>query len=69
MNGSYKLRQGKSSWQWAKHAWLYIDLLPALKETTFASSGFSTVNGTLFSASTVPHYWTEPAFLYSGQLQ
>ena len=28
--GRWKLEQGGNSWQWAKHAWLYSDLLQAL---------------------------------------
>ena len=27
----WKLRQGRNSWQWTKHAWLYSDLHQALK--------------------------------------
>ena len=29
--GRYKLRQVTNFWQWAKHAWLYSELLQALK--------------------------------------
>ena len=29
--GRRKLGQGRNSWQWAKHAWLYSDLPQALK--------------------------------------
>ena len=31
-HGRSKLGQGRNSWQWARHAWLYSDLLKALKE-------------------------------------
>ena len=42
----YKLGQGRNSWQWAKHAWLYSDLLPALKlRRMFVSSEISTAGG------------------------
>ena len=51
--GRLKLGQGRNSWQLAKHAWLYSDLL-LFDRRTFVSSGFST-EGTLLSASAVPH--------------
>ena len=49
-----KLGQGRNYWQWAKHAWLYSDLLQALGGGgggTFVRSRFST-EGTYISAST-----------------
>ena len=53
MNGPEisKLGQGRNSWQWAKHAWLYSDLLQVLEGGTFVRSRFST-EGTYVSAST-----------------
>ena len=33
--GKVKVRQGRKSWQQVKHAWLYSDLLLALKELSF----------------------------------
>ena len=40
--GSLKLAEGRNPWQWVKHAWLYSDVLQALKRDFFFSSGFST---------------------------
>ena len=51
--GCLKLGQGRNSWQLAKHAWLHSDLL-LFDRRPFLSSGFST-EGTLLSASAVPH--------------
>ena len=53
--GRSKLGQKRNSWQWAKHAWLYSDLLQALKGEHFVSSGFSTAEGTLISVPAVRH--------------
>ena len=35
--GKVELGHGKGSWQWAKHAWLYSDLLHAVKEEHLAA--------------------------------
>jgi len=35
--GKVENRTRKSSWQWAKHAWLYSDLLQAVKEEHLAA--------------------------------
>ena len=55
MNGPErsKLRQGRSTWEWVKHARLYYDLLLALRERV-CQLWFSTER-TLISASAVPH--------------
>ena len=33
------LEQGRNSWQWAKHAWLYSDLLQALNGEHLSALG------------------------------
>ena len=52
--GRKKSGQERNSWQRAKHAWLYSDLLHVFKGRIFVSSGFSK-EGTLISASTILH--------------
>ena len=53
--GGYKLVQGRNPWQLVKHAWLYSDLLQALKGEP-SSSWFSTI-GSVISVSALPHCW------------
>ena len=46
----------KKFWQWAKHSWLYSDLIKALKgEPLTASFAFSD-EGILISASALTHF-------------
>ena len=52
--GRRKLGQGRNSWQWAKHAWLYSDLPQALEGKISSALG-SQQKGTLISVFTVPH--------------
>ena len=33
--GRLKLAEGRNPWQWVKHAWLYSDILQALKREFF----------------------------------
>ena len=61
--GGSRLGQGRHSWQWEKHAWIYSDLLLALKGRTFVSSVFFT-DGNLISASALPHCGYNTAQLY-----
>ena len=59
--GKYKLDQGRNSWQWTKHAWLYSDLLPALKGESLSAVGFQQPDGggIVISTSAVPLYGFE----------
>ena len=52
--GTWRLGQGRNSWQWAKHAWLYSDPMKALKGEHLSALG-SQQRGFLISASSVPH--------------
>ena len=52
--GRSKSEHGRNSWQWAKHAWRYSDLLLALKGKHFVSPRFSK-EGTFISARAVRH--------------
>ena len=38
------VKQGRNSWQWAKHAWLYSDLLQALKQEPLTTLGNDIMN-------------------------
>ena len=38
------VKQGRNSWQWAKHAWLYSDLLQALKQEPLTTLGYDNMN-------------------------
>ena len=51
--GKSKLGQGRNSWKQSKHAWLYSDLLQALKREHMSALG-SQQMGILISASAVP---------------
>ena len=44
----------RNLWQLVKHAWLYSELLQALKKELLTSSGFS-AEGTLIFVPTAPH--------------
>ena len=50
------VKQGRNSWQWAKHAWLYSDLLQALKQEPLTTLGNDIMNKMdVNSASTAPY--------------
>ena len=53
--GRQRSGQGKHFCQEAKHAWLYSDLLQALKREHVSALGYQQ-RGSLISASAAPHY-------------
>ena len=52
--GKVEIRTGGNPWQYAKHAWLYFDLLQALNTEPLIALGSQQRGSTLIYASAVP---------------